>query len=98
MFSVMKVTSALDPQVYGESKTFSLSYPSVLISFRTNRVNPNSTVGDNPQVRGVALLVTLSSIIMMTMMPMARMMMAMTMIAVILLVTSRSCVIVICVL
>ncbi|CAM9278282.1 unnamed protein product, partial [Hapterophycus canaliculatus] len=45
-----KVTSALDPQVHSESKTFSLGYPSVLISFRTSRLNPNSTIKDNPQI------------------------------------------------
>lgn len=34
-----KVVSALDPQIYTESETFSVGYPSTLIEFSTTGLN-----------------------------------------------------------
>ncbi|CAM9671087.1 unnamed protein product, partial [Ectocarpus sp. 12 AP-2014] len=41
------VTSTLNPQVHSESETFSLGYPSTLLSFRTRGLSPGDIVANN---------------------------------------------------
>eukprot|EP00904_Undaria_pinnatifida_P002208 jgi/Undpi1/11989/HiC_scaffold_4.g01688.m1 len=47
---LMKVTSVLDPYVYSESETFSVGYPSTLISFRTSGLSYEEAIRENGTV------------------------------------------------
>lgn len=49
--SHLKVTSVLDPYVYSESATFSVGYPSTLITFRTSGLSYEEAIRDNGTVR-----------------------------------------------
>ena len=51
----VKVTSVLDPYVYSESDTFSVGYPSTLISFRTSGLTYEEASKENGTVRALGI-------------------------------------------
>lgn len=57
--SIVQITSATDPQVHTESGTFSLRYPSTLLSFRITGVPPSNLVGRDASVKKQSLLLLL---------------------------------------
>lgn len=46
-----KVTSVSNPQAHSESETFSLLYPSTLLSFQTSGLSLGSAADGGPEVR-----------------------------------------------